>query len=576
MHPNQWAKRLRVARGFAALPADDRPDDRDPAARHVPHRRQRATPYLFSEQDICRLLAEARRLRHPMRAASYEALFGLLAVSGMRIGEAIALEREDVDLDAGLITIRKAKGDRERLVPLHPTATEALRRYASSETGCAHAAVARVLSLQRRHRRAARAACADVQGDQTRIGVRTEDGAPADPRSPPPFCCADPDRLAAIGRQDRRAHRHAVDVPRARQPGGYILVLVCLAGADGSSRPSGSRPVRRRAMSALAPAMQAYFTDRLGAARSEPEHDRRLLPDVPAVAAFAAKRTGNAAQRAGHRPTRRAADRRVPGASRESSRQQRPQTRNNRLAAIHSLFAYMALHHPEHAASIQRVLAIPHKRTERNLVTYLTEPEVDALLGACDQTTWTGRRDHAMFALTIQAGLRISELAALTCADITLTTGANVHTIGKGRKERRTPLVPATRKVLKAWLKERDGAPTDPLFPTTTGKHLSRDAIERRLARHLATAAESCPSLKTKHVTMHTLRHTAAMRLLLAGNDVTVIALWLGHEQISTTNVYLHADMTHKQQAIDRTKPLDAKPGRYQPPDTLLRFLEDL
>jgi site-specific recombinase XerC len=146
------------------------------------------------------------------------------------------------------------------------------------------------------------------------------------------------------------------------------------------------------------------------------------------------------------------------------------------------LFAYLALRHPEHAASIQRVLAIPHKRTERNLVTYLTEPEVDALLAACDQTTWTGRRDHAMFALTIQAGLRISELAALTCADITLSTGANVHVLGKGRKERRTPLVRATKTVLKAWVKERSGAPADPLFPTTTGKHLSRDAIERRLA----------------------------------------------------------------------------------------------
>ena len=134
-----------------------------------------------------------------------------------------------------------------------------------------------------------------------------------------------------------------------------------------------------------------------------------------------------------------------------------------------------------------------------------------------------------------------------------------MHTIGKGRKERRTPLIPATRTVLKTWLQERAGAPTDPLFPTTTGKHLSRDAIERRLARHLATAAGHCPSLNGKHVTMHTLRHTAAMRLLLAGNDVTVIALWLGHEQISTTNIYLHADMTQKQQAIDRTKPLPSQ-----------------
>ena len=180
-----------------------------------------------------------------------------------------------------------------------------------------------------------------------------------------------------------------------------------------------------------------------------------------------------------------------------------------------------------------------------------------------------------MFVLTIQAGLRISELAALTTADITLSVGANVHVIGKGRKERRTPLVPETRKVLKPWLNERAGAPTDPLFPTTTGRHLSRDAIERRLANHLAIAGESCLSIRTKHVTMHTLRHTAAMRLLLAGNDVTVIALWLGHEQISTTNIYIHADMSHKQQAIDRTTPLDAKPRRYRPPDPLLRFLED-
>jgi site-specific recombinase XerC len=178
-----------------------------------------------------------------------------------------------------------------------------------------------------------------------------------------------------------------------------------------------------------------------------------------------------------------------------------------------------------------------------------------------------------MFVLTIQAGLRISELAALTCADITLSIGANVHTIGKGRKERRTPLVPTTRKVLKAWLKERNGAPTDPLFPSTTGNHLSRDAIERRLARQLAAAGEGCPSLKTKHVTTHALRHTAAMRLLLAELPYHP---HIQHEQISTTNIYLHADMTHKQQAIDCTKPLDAKPGRYRPPDTLLKFLEDL
>ena len=223
------------------------------------------------------------------------------------------------------------------------------------------------------------------------------------------------------------------------------------------------------------------------------------------------------------------------------------------------------------------MLAIPPKRTQRNLVTYLTEPEVDALLGACDQTTWTGRRDHAMFALTIQTGLRISELAGLTCAR------RHAHHRRQRAHHRQGPkgATHAARPRHQGDPQGLAGAsapahPTDPLFPTTTGRRLSRDAIERRLAHHLAAAATSCPSIAAKHITMHTLRHTAAMRLLLAGNDITVIALWLGHEQIATTNIYLHADMTHKQQAIDRTRPLAAKPGRYRPPDTLLAFLEGL
>lgn len=329
-------------------------------------------------------------------------------------------------------------------------------------------------------------------------------------------------------------------------------------------------------MSALAPSLQAYFTHRLiGQRAASPNTIAAYKLAFRLLLHFACARTGTTPS------TLDIAELDAPLIAAfldhlERDRHNSPATRNNRLAAIHSLFAYLALQHPEHAASIQRVLAIPPKRTERHLVTYLTEPEVNALLDACDPSTWTGRRDHAMFALAIQAGLRISELAGLTRHDVTLTVGANVHIAGKGRKQRQTPLVPTTTAVLKAWVAERPGHPTDPLFPTINGTRLSRDAIERRLTRHLATAAHTCPSLTTKHVTMHTLRHTAAMRLLLAGNDVTVIALWLGHEQISTTNVYLHADMTHKQQAIDRTRPLATKPGRYQPPDALLAFLEAL
>lgn len=329
-------------------------------------------------------------------------------------------------------------------------------------------------------------------------------------------------------------------------------------------------------MSALAPTLQAFFTDRLISQRAaSPNTIGAYKVTFRMLLAFASKRAAKTPS------TLDIADLDAPLIAAflghlEGARHNSPATRNNRLAAIHSLFGYVALKHPEHAATTQRVLAIPAKRVQRNILTYLTEQEVDSLLGACDQSTWTGRRDHAMFTLTIQTGLRISELAGLAREDVTLSAGANVHTVGKGRKERRTPLVPPTTAVLKSWLRERTGSPTDPLFPTITGKRLSRDAIERRLSHHVALAGVGCPSINAKHVTVHTLRHTAAMRLLLAGNHVTVIALWLGHEQIATTNIYLHADMTHKQEAIDRTTPLTAKPGRYRPSDAIIAFLESL
>lgn len=329
-------------------------------------------------------------------------------------------------------------------------------------------------------------------------------------------------------------------------------------------------------MSALAPALQAFFTDRLiGQRDASPNTIAAYKTSLRLFVCFAAQHVDMTPSNLDIGDL----DATVVAAfleHLEHDRRNSVTTRNGRLAAIHSLFAYLALHHPDHAGTIQRVLAIPTKRTQRNLVTYLTDPEAVALLAACDTDRWSGRRDHTMFTLAIQTGLRISELAQLNCVDVTLSTGANVHTIGKGRKERRTPLIPATRTILKAWLTERAGAPTDPLFPTATGRRLSRDAIEHRLAHHLNHATTTCPSLGTKTITMHTLRHTAAMRLLHAGNNITVIALWLGHENIATTNIYLHADMTHKQQAIDRTRPLATTPGKYRPTDSLLAFLEAL
>jgi integrase/recombinase XerD len=209
-------------------------------------------------------------------------------------------------------------------------------------------------------------------------------------------------------------------------------------------------------------------------------------------------------------------------------------------------------------------------------VTFLHDEEIDALLAAPNHDRWTGRRDHALLLTMIQTGLRVSELTALRCADITLTSGPHLHCHGKGRKERVTPLTPQTAAALRVWQHERAGNPADPLFPTSRGRRLSRDAVAWLLAKHATTAADACASLDAKTISPHTLRHTAAMRLLNAGNDITVIALWLGHESTQTTQIYLHADLGLKERALARTAPPNTPPGRYQPPDQLLAFLEAL
>ena len=210
------------------------------------------------------------------------------------------------------------------------------------------------------------------------------------------------------------------------------------------------------------------------------------------------------------------------------------------------------------------------------MVTYLAEDEIDALLAAPDQATWTGRRDRALLVLACQTGLRASELTALTVGDAHLGTGAHVSCLGKGRKQRITPLTSGTTRVLKVWLAERGGLPGDPLFPTCRGTPLSRDALERRVAKQAATAALSCPTLRDKRITPHVTRHSAAMRLVNAGVDASTVALWLGHENLTTTQVYVHADLKLKERALARTAPREAAPGRYRPSDKALAFLESL
>ena len=329
-------------------------------------------------------------------------------------------------------------------------------------------------------------------------------------------------------------------------------------------------------MSALGPTLQAFFTDRLLRQRNASPHTVEAYRDAwRMLLVFAQEQTGTPASKLDLAQL----DTELVTSFLEHLEQERGnsvRTRNARLAAIHSLFRFAALRHPEHAALIQRVLAIPPKRFDRVLITHLTEEETDALLTGPDRSTWTGRRDHALFLLAVQTGLRASELIGLSLGDVHLGTGAHVSCHGKGRKDRITPLTGGTVATLRVWVAERAGDTADPLFPTRSGGRLSRDALERRLAKYVAAAACSCPTLANKRITLHVLRHTAAMRLLRAGVDTSVIALWLGHESVETTQIYLHADMAIKERALARTAPLNSVPGRYRPTDTMLAFLESL
>jgi len=260
----------------------------------------------------------------------------------------------------------------------------------------------------------------------------------------------------------------------------------------------------------------------------------------------------------------------------EKGRNNCVRTRNARLAAIHSFFRYVSFREPEYAQLCYQILAIPSKRFERRPIEFLTREEIDALTNAPDQSTWIGRRDRVLLLTAVQTGLRVSELIGLRCQDVVLGVGAHVKCNGKGRKQRSTPLRREIADVAASWFCERDGQPKDPAFPSIRGGPLSRDAVERLVARHCKAAQSHCPSLSRKKVTPHVLRHSAAMELLHHGVDRSVIALWLGHESVETTQMYLHADMRLKRKALSRVTPLGVKPSFYKPDDELLAFLENL
>jgi len=330
-------------------------------------------------------------------------------------------------------------------------------------------------------------------------------------------------------------------------------------------------------MSSLAPTLQAFFTERLTNQRqASPKTVAAYRDTFRLLLGFAQRRTSKAPSELDLADL----DAGLIGVFLEHLERDRTnsvRTRNARLAAIHSLFRYAALRHPEHAQDIQRVLSIPYKRFESTLVSFLTRDELDAILESPDRSGWIGRRDHALLLVAIQTGLRVSELTALRCSDVALSSGAHLRCRGKGRKERCTPLTAQTAAVLRVWMDERKGEPTDPLFPSRRrGNPLSSDAVEWLINKHARAAGERCATLRARHVTPHVLRHSCAMLLREAGVDISVIALWLGHESIQSTQIYLHADLGLKERALGRTAPPEAKPGRYRPPDTLLAFLDSL
>ena len=328
-------------------------------------------------------------------------------------------------------------------------------------------------------------------------------------------------------------------------------------------------------MTSLAPILEGYFTERLAQRRASPNTVASYRDALCLLLRYAQRRLGKAPSALDVADV----DAPLVGAfldHLEHDRRNSIATRNARLAAIHSLFRYAALRCPEHAGTIQRVLAVPQKRSDSVIVSFLARTEVDALLASPDRATSLGRRDHLLLLVAVQTGLRISELTGLTCADVDLGAGANLRCVGKGRKERRTPLTASTARALRAWLEQRRGAPTDPLFPNRAGGRLSSDAVADLLAKHVAAASRTCPSLAAKRVSPHTLRHSCAMNLLQSGVDTSTIALWLGHAGTKATQVYLHADLALKEAALARTAPQAVGRSRYRPTDATLAFLESL
>ena len=456
--PHTWAIRLSVVRGFATWLQGFDPRTEVPPAGLIPNRQRRQRPHIYTDDEIVRIVVEDAQLpsARGLRGATYATLFGLLAVTGLRIGEAVGGPRRNLLVHRGG-TRTPAPGQRARRTVLR-RGREVMTRYRYPLP----IFVQRFFTERLTNQLATSANTMASYRDTFRLLLNFA--------------------TTRIGRQPTD-------------------LLVTDIDAD----------------------LVGWFLDFLETSR------------------------GNSAR-----------------------------TRNNRLAGIRSFFKYVAINEPELLHHCRRVLALPPKRYEKRAIDYLDREQIEALLAAPDVSTWCGRRDRALLQLCVQTGLRVSELIDLRCGDVVLGTGAHVRCRGKGRKDRSTPLRADTAAVLGAWLDERADTVHRPLFVSNRNGRLSRDAVERIVGKHVALASELCPTLNGKNVTPHCLRHTAAMALLREGVGCTVIALWLGHEAVETTQVYLHADLQMKEKAMEKTRPINTPPGRYRPSDALLDYLEAL
>jgi len=260
----------------------------------------------------------------------------------------------------------------------------------------------------------------------------------------------------------------------------------------------------------------------------------------------------------------------------ETDRKNSVRTRNARLAAIRSFMHYAAYQEPASLSVIQKVLSIPMKRFERPVLNSLTREEIDAILEAPDVNHWSGQRDRVMFTVFYNTGARVSEIIGMKIKNFQLFPKASVQIHGKGRKERIVPLWKTTALTLKSWMSQMDASPEAPVFPNRSGKPLTASGIQHRHRLAVLKATNMCPTLRDREVSPHTIRHTTAMHLLQSGVDLTVIALWLGHENPSTTHMYMEADLTMKEKALEKLHEADELPFRYKATDEVLRFLEGL